>query len=69
MYEAKYWTQGNNPETSGEWGPWKLIGEDPAQEMATLDFTIPTKPSFITSDEKPSISIFNENDVKVAEIN
>ncbi|WP_325099827.1 glycosyl hydrolase family 18 protein [Allofrancisella guangzhouensis] len=68
IYEAKYWTQGNNPETSGEWGPWKLIGEDPAQEMATLDFTIPTKPSFITSDEKPSISIFNENDVKVAEI-
>lgn len=24
-YEAKWWTQGANPEESGEWGDWKLI--------------------------------------------
>ncbi|AIT10091.1 chitinase [Candidatus Francisella endociliophora] len=23
-YTAKYWTQNNNPENSGEWGPWSL---------------------------------------------
>ena len=25
IYEANWWTQGTNPETAGEWGPWKLI--------------------------------------------
>lgn len=25
-YEAKWWTQGDNPSASGEWGVWKLIG-------------------------------------------
>lgn len=24
-YEARWWTQGNNPAEAGEWGPWKLI--------------------------------------------
>ncbi|MBL4998668.1 chitinase [Enterococcus xinjiangensis] len=25
IYEAKYWTQNNNPSESGEWGPWRQI--------------------------------------------
>ena len=25
IYEARWWTQGTNPESSGEWGVWKLI--------------------------------------------
>lgn len=24
-YQAQWWTQGNNPETSGEWGVWKKL--------------------------------------------
>ena len=24
-YEARWWTQGDNPEESGEWGVWKLV--------------------------------------------
>ena len=24
-YQASWWNQGTNPETQGEWGPWKLI--------------------------------------------
>nr|WP_238327754.1 carbohydrate-binding protein [Paenibacillus gorillae] len=26
LYEAKWWTQGDRPDLSGEWGVWKLIG-------------------------------------------
>ncbi len=26
VYEAKWWTQGERPDLSGEWGVWKLIG-------------------------------------------
>ncbi|WP_197053812.1 carbohydrate-binding protein [Chitinibacter sp. ZOR0017] len=29
IYEARWWTQGNNPAEAGEWGPWKLIGAGP----------------------------------------
>ena len=28
-YEANWWTQGNEPGTGGEWGPWKNITGDP----------------------------------------
>ena len=24
-YEAKSWTQGDDPELSGQWGPWKIV--------------------------------------------
>jgi hypothetical protein len=24
-YEAKSWTQGDDPEQSGAWGPWKIV--------------------------------------------
>nr|WP_170839834.1 glycosyl hydrolase family 18 protein [Lihuaxuella thermophila] len=27
IYEAKWWTQGDRPDLSGEWGPWKTIGD------------------------------------------
>ena len=27
IYQASWWTQGDNPETQGEWGPWKYVGE------------------------------------------
>ena len=26
VWQAKWWTQGDNPSMSGEWGVWKLIG-------------------------------------------
>ena len=29
IYEAKWWTQGDNPEQSGQWGVWKLVDPDP----------------------------------------
>ena len=25
VYQASWWTQGTNPETQGDWGPWKLV--------------------------------------------
>ena len=27
IYQASWWTQGDNPETQGEGGPWKYVGE------------------------------------------
>ncbi|MBO7357645.1 MAG: hypothetical protein J6U37_03885, partial [Lachnospiraceae bacterium] len=24
VYRASWWTQGDNPESQGQWGPWKL---------------------------------------------
>lgn len=27
IYEAKWWTQGDNPASSGQWGVWKLVSE------------------------------------------
>ena len=27
IYQASWWTQGDNPETQGEVGPWKYVGE------------------------------------------
>ncbi len=29
VYKASWWTQGDNPESQGQWGPWKLVGNDP----------------------------------------
>ncbi|RCK09663.1 hypothetical protein DT075_37550 [Bacillus licheniformis] len=26
VYEAKWWTKGDRPDQSGEWGVWRLIG-------------------------------------------
>ena len=27
VWQAKWWTQGDNPSLSGDWGVWKLIGD------------------------------------------
>jgi hypothetical protein len=27
IYQASWWTKGDNPEEQGEFGPWKYIGE------------------------------------------
>jgi PKD repeat protein len=27
VYQAKWWVQGENPELSGPWGPWTLVGQ------------------------------------------
>ncbi|WP_051226799.1 glycosyl hydrolase family 18 protein [Butyrivibrio sp. MC2013] len=29
IYRAAWWTQGDNPESQGQWGPWKLVGNNP----------------------------------------
>ncbi len=26
VYEAKWWTRGDQPNTSGQWGPWRAVG-------------------------------------------
>lgn len=30
-YEAQWWTQGENPSDSGQWGVWRQLGVDPNQ--------------------------------------
>ncbi len=35
IYEAKWWTRGDNPETQGEWGPWALIGPEESPEESS----------------------------------
>lgn len=32
LYEAKWWTQGDNPNLSGEWDVWKEVKEDDAEQ-------------------------------------
>ncbi|GAA5042702.1 hypothetical protein GCM10011506_45460 [Marivirga lumbricoides] len=32
-YEAKWWTQGENPAQAGEWGAWKLLGSCGANSL------------------------------------
>ena len=27
IYQASWWTQGENPEEQGEFGPWKYVGQ------------------------------------------
>jgi chitodextrinase len=29
VYQASWWTRGDNPEEQGEFGPWKYIGQAP----------------------------------------
>lgn len=31
FWEALWWTQGQEPGTTGQWGPWRLIGETPPE--------------------------------------
>ncbi|MCM3340398.1 glycosyl hydrolase family 18 protein [Paenibacillus sp. MER TA 81-3] len=40
IYEAKWWTQGDRPDQSGEWGVWKVIGDcAAAASEVTVDDT------------------------------
>lgn len=32
FWQALWWTRGQEPGTTEEWGPWKLIGDVPARE-------------------------------------
>jgi len=41
IYEAKYWTQGNNPSTSsGDWSVWTYIGDISAESVAATGITL-----------------------------
>ncbi|WP_228028193.1 carbohydrate-binding protein [Chitinibacter fontanus] len=54
IYEARWWTQGNNPAESGEWGPWKLIsGSQPT----------PTPSATPMGNQAPSISFSTNTSV------
>ncbi|MGR5243445.1 chitinase C-terminal domain-containing protein [Vibrio sp. PNB23_22_6] len=48
-YQARYWTQNNNPSQSGEWGEWKNLGacdggviDPPLNEIPTVTLTSPS---------------------------
>ncbi|RAL24564.1 fibronectin type III domain-containing protein [Thermoflavimicrobium daqui] len=53
-YEAKWWTQGDQPDQSGEWGPWKYISDcsvpDPDKEP-------PSAPTGLTVTKTTSSSV------------
>ncbi|WP_246038613.1 carbohydrate-binding protein [Chitiniphilus eburneus] len=49
-YEAKWWTQGDNPAQSGEWGVWKTLGNC----GATTPQPTPTPPPTATPTPRPT---------------
>ncbi|PHJ43407.1 glycosyl hydrolase family 18 protein [Vibrio sp. PID17_43] len=55
-YQARYWTQNNNPSQSGEWGEWKKLGacdggviDPPLNEIPTVTLTSPSASASITA--------------------
>ncbi|MGR5236609.1 chitinase C-terminal domain-containing protein [Vibrio alfacsensis] len=55
-YQARYWTQNNNPSQSGEWGEWKKLGacdggviDPPLNEVPTVTLTAPSASASITA--------------------
>ncbi|WP_373976358.1 carbohydrate-binding protein [Chitinibacter sp. SCUT-21] len=65
VYEARWWTQGNNPAESGEWGPWKLVSgvqitptPSPSPTPSTLvtESLTTTRPTMGGTCSKPSPS-------------
>jgi len=49
-YEAKWWTRGDNPATSGEWGPWKDLGPCSTSNQApTVNLTAPANGATYTA--------------------
>jgi len=52
IYEAKWWTQGDRPDQSGEWGVWKKVGDCSSGGTGGTgggaDTTAPTVPSGVT---------------------
>lgn len=54
IYEAKWWTQGDRPDLSGEWGVWKVIGPCGG---GTTDTIAPSVPGNLQSTGKTSTSV------------
>ncbi|WP_148717076.1 carbohydrate-binding protein [Chitinolyticbacter meiyuanensis] len=42
VYEAKWWTQGDNPAQSGEWGVWKVVGTCSGSSPTPTKAPVPT---------------------------
>lgn len=52
-YEARWWTQGDDPAQSGQWGPWRDLGA--CQD--TPDTTPPSVPTGLASSSRTSTTI------------
>ncbi|WP_255992310.1 carbohydrate-binding protein, partial [Chitinolyticbacter albus] len=57
-YEARWWTQGDNPTQSGEWGVWKNIGNCGGPQATPTPVTAtptpkPATPTPVTSTPTP----------------
>ncbi|WP_284699957.1 glycosyl hydrolase family 18 protein [Chitinolyticbacter albus] len=48
VYEAKWWTQGDNPAQAGEWGVWKKIGGAPSPVTPAPVTPAPVTPAPVT---------------------
>lgn len=48
VYEAQWWTNGDNPETCGQWGVWRLTDGTTTKPAAT------TKP--VETTKKPEVT-------------
>ncbi|WP_348945862.1 carbohydrate-binding protein [Chitinibacter sp. FCG-7] len=53
VFEAKWWTQGDNPAQSGEWGVWKRIGD-----VQITPTPVPTATSGPTQTPSPTPTVF-----------
>nr|AGC59908.1 chitinase [Staphylococcus sp. J2] len=42
VYEAQWWTQGDNPAQSGSWGVWRVVGGNPVTATPTPVAATPT---------------------------
>src|SRR5690606_28532332 len=56
-YEAKWWTQGDGPAQSGEWGPWKDLGACEDGPPPADDDVPPSVPTGLTSPSQTASSI------------
>ena len=57
LYTAKWWTRGENPSQSGQWGVWKNEGPVSEQGKATISIVLPAKPDFIANDKLADVQI------------
>ncbi|XZG71025.1 glycosyl hydrolase family 18 protein [Chitinibacteraceae bacterium HSL-7] len=48
VYEAKWWTQGDNPAQSGDWGVWKLVSSAPSPVTPAPVTPVPVTPAPVT---------------------
>ncbi|RZL15092.1 MAG: glycosyl hydrolase, partial [Pedobacter sp.] len=56
-YTNKWWTQGENPANSGDWGVWRLDGNcDGNNSSSVVSSSTPSSSSSIVSSSKPSSS-------------